>query len=401
MGNQVYANNREISCKSADGKSIAAFPDVCFTPPQAPPTPMGVPIPYPNTGMASDTTNGTRTVKITGKEIMLKNKSYYKTSYGDEAGCAPKKGVITSKNKGKVYFTSWSMNVKFEGENVVRHLDLTTHNHASMPGNTPTWPYMDKMAVAKETGPCKEEIKREKKACEGFKPNGDKDPCPPVTALKAAKAAHALTAKDSPARAKATLKVNAEYEALAKKNAGNECLQARRCMLVPYKPKKPQPGCCPGQTGHHLIEASAFYEPGSRKAGGTMRADLKKSKYDAAKAPCVCAEGPNNTTATHGLMHTYQGVRAKQLAPNGGTWSIETAATVSAVAMNMVFKTSCDPKCTEAQIHAYHGQKGVDIDRKKQIVASPSGRTEDQAASNAWASYDKAQAAAKGQAAAK
>ena len=69
MANQVFANNREISCKSASGQSIAAFPDVCFTPPQAPPTPPGVPIPYPKTGMARDTANGSRTVKISGKGI--------------------------------------------------------------------------------------------------------------------------------------------------------------------------------------------------------------------------------------------------------------------------------------------------------------------------------------------
>ena len=62
---------------------------------------------------------------------MLKNKSYFKQSTGDEAGCAAKKGVVTSVNSGKVYFTAWSMDVKFEGENVVRHLDMTTHNHAS------------------------------------------------------------------------------------------------------------------------------------------------------------------------------------------------------------------------------------------------------------------------------
>lgn len=46
MANEVYANGRELSCKSASGKSIASFPDVCFTPPQAPPTPLGVPVPY-------------------------------------------------------------------------------------------------------------------------------------------------------------------------------------------------------------------------------------------------------------------------------------------------------------------------------------------------------------------
>lgn len=147
MGNQVYANNMEVSCKAADGKSICAFPDVCMTPPQTPATPPGVPIPYPNTGMASDTTDGSSTVKISGQEVMLKNKSYFKRSTGDEAGCAPKKGVMTSKNTGKVYFTAWSMDVKVEGENVVRNMDLTTHNHGSNP-NTGPWLYQDEMAVA-------------------------------------------------------------------------------------------------------------------------------------------------------------------------------------------------------------------------------------------------------------
>ncbi|WP_291322822.1 PAAR-like domain-containing protein, partial [Desulfonatronospira sp.] len=60
-----------------------------------------------------------------------------------------KKGIITSKIKGKIYFTSWSMDVKFEGKNVVRHLDLTTHNHSSQPGQTPPWPHID--SVAEET----------------------------------------------------------------------------------------------------------------------------------------------------------------------------------------------------------------------------------------------------------
>ena len=41
---------------------------------------------------------------------------------------------MTSVNRGKVYFIAWSMDVKAEGENVVRHLDMTTHNHASPSG---------------------------------------------------------------------------------------------------------------------------------------------------------------------------------------------------------------------------------------------------------------------------
>ena len=148
MSNKVFANGREISCKAAAGKTICAMPDVCFTPPENPATPPGVPVPYPNTGMASDTTDGSKNVKISNKEVGLKNKSCFKKSTGDEAGSAAKKGVITSKNTGKVFFEAWSMDVKIEGQNAVRHLDLTTNNHASTPGDTPTWPYCDEMFLA-------------------------------------------------------------------------------------------------------------------------------------------------------------------------------------------------------------------------------------------------------------
>jgi Domain of unknown function (DUF4150) len=146
MSNEVYANMMEVSCKSASGKTICAFPDVCMTPPQTPATPPGVPIPYPNTGMGSDTTDGSTSVKISNKEVMLKNKSCFSKSTGDEAGAAPKKGLVTSKNTGKVFFNMWSMNVKVEGENVVRHLDITTHNHGSTPGNSPPMPHTDAMS---------------------------------------------------------------------------------------------------------------------------------------------------------------------------------------------------------------------------------------------------------------
>ncbi|MGB1010249.1 MAG: PAAR-like domain-containing protein, partial [Thiolinea sp.] len=70
MANEVFANAREISCKSGDGKSICEFPDVCMTPPVTGLNPSGVPIPYPNTAFSKDTTNGTRTVKIDKKEVM-------------------------------------------------------------------------------------------------------------------------------------------------------------------------------------------------------------------------------------------------------------------------------------------------------------------------------------------
>jgi hypothetical protein len=144
----VFANGLEISGKAVQAQTIAAFPDVCFTPPQTPATPPGVPIPYPSFGMASDTANGTSTVKIGGKTVNIKNKSNLSKTSGTEAGAAPKKGIITSKNTGKEQFNSWSNDVKFDGEPVIRMSDLATNNHASPAGNTPPWVHVAKLNLA-------------------------------------------------------------------------------------------------------------------------------------------------------------------------------------------------------------------------------------------------------------
>ncbi|MER8367646.1 DUF4150 domain-containing protein [Mesorhizobium sp. M0306] len=127
----VYANGLEVSAKAQGNKIIAAFPDTCFTPPENPATPPGTPIPYPTFGMDSDTDNGTSTVKIGGKTVAQKNISYYTTTTGTEAGCAAKKGIITSTNTGKAYAAAWSSNVKAQGEPVPRNTDRATVNHAS------------------------------------------------------------------------------------------------------------------------------------------------------------------------------------------------------------------------------------------------------------------------------
>ena len=138
MSCDVYANGDEIACKAGGGKVIAAFPDVCLTPPPPPAGP--IPVPYANTSFSRDMKNGSVTVKIGGKEVMLKDQSYYNTSpLGDEAATkALGAGVITHVITGKTYFSSWSMDVKFEGKNVDRHTDITTSNHASPLGNAGT-----------------------------------------------------------------------------------------------------------------------------------------------------------------------------------------------------------------------------------------------------------------------
>lgn len=326
MANQVYANNMEISCKAAAGKSICAFPDVCMTPPQTPATPPGVPIPYPNTGMASDTTDGSSSVKISGQEVMLKDKSYFKKSMGDEAGCAPKKGVVTSKNMGKVYFTAWSMDVKVEGENVVRMLDLTTHNHGSVPGNSPTWPYIDEASVPQELQQkCAEDKIKEESACVGCRPRGNKDPC----------------GKDAEAK---------------------KCQKARQCRLVPHKrtSKVVKPGensCCPGKTGHHLIPKS--FCKGAKRGG---------VKYSKNLAPCICVDGTNQRTATHGQIHALQEAAVRKLSKNGKIKYKAMKRASSRCARWVFIESGCNPGCIEAQLDAFHRQCGIDDSTDLSVV---------------------------------
>src|SRR5215470_11964071 len=137
MSKNVFANGREISCKKDDNKSIAAMADVCLSPPTPPAGP--VPIPYPNTAQASDTSEGSKTVKIGGDEVGKKNSSNYKKSTGDEAATKTLgMGVVTHTIQGKMKHSAWSMDVKIEGANAIRHMDMTTHNHMNIAGTEST-----------------------------------------------------------------------------------------------------------------------------------------------------------------------------------------------------------------------------------------------------------------------
>lgn len=390
MGNEVYANGRELACKAGDGKSICAFPDVCFTPPENPATPPGVPVPYPNTGMASDTTEGSKSVQISGKEVMLKNKSYFKKSTGDEAGCAAKKGVITSVNTGKVYFNAWSMDVKFEGENVVRHLDLTTHNHNPTPGNTPPFPFADRAELAESTGKCTDEVKRAKDACtEDGKGKKWKTKCPDTNAIDTSKA-NMLAAKDllknAKGKAKAGAKAkyeaakkqwNSDYDQFAKDVSADKCQRAMRCLLTPYE-KDGKKLCCPGQTPEHVMDASCFHTKGR---GDEDDSETLKGceKYKTNEAPCMCVEGQNNTQATHGYSHTLKGSAAKKMRDSKGMLKYEQVQKNGVGAVREIFvESECSADCLNAQLDKYHVEKcGIAKDTKIRGVAS--GRTNDEA----------------------
>jgi hypothetical protein len=358
MANGVYANGMEIACKAAAGKTAAAFPDVCLSPPSPPAGP--VPIPYPNTAYASDTTKGSKTVMISGQEVMLKDKSTFKKSTGDEAATKSLgMGVVTHQITGEVSFTSWSMDVKIEGENVDRHLDMTLHNEQCMPANTPPWPYIDAMAVSRD--PCANEKAAEQTACGHH--GGDR----------------------------------------AKECADPNCQTAQACKLVPYGGSG-SPNCCPGKTGHHLVEVNCFTEPGGRGGLGSMigmsKRDLTAAvqagrfgftgesahttpiplsgfeSYDEKAAPTVCADTEVGYT-DHGAMHsvTERAKRRFAHAPVLETfgqdmqgndidsrWTYDDASNAGAKAHRTVHP-HCRESCTKAQLDAYHtGAAGIQPD---------------------------------------
>jgi hypothetical protein len=311
--------------------------------------------------MASDTTSGSKTVKVSGKEVMLKDKSYFKKSTGDEAGCAAKKGVLTSVNRGKVYFNAWSMDVKFEGENVVRHLDLTTHNHASKPGQTPPWPFMDSMAVSQD--PCRKEKANEKDACKNYKPNkrNGKDACEEAGLTGGVIQSH----KD--AKAAEFASAGAWAEDASKNAAANACVNARRCMLVPWKEKEggKKGKCCPSQTPDHLIPKSSFFKV-SVEDGEKLDS---WPDYDADQAPCMCAEGGSQWHGSHGLRHSHH----KANGPGKGKMqSFDKEADLGAKGAAEVFKSSgCTKGCIKAQLENGHKEMG---DCSKDVKHSPVGR---------------------------
>jgi hypothetical protein len=293
--------------------------------------------------MAKDTTGGSKKVKISGQEVLLKNKSHFKKSVGNEAGCATKKGIMTSKTTGKVYFAAWSMDVKVEGKNVVRHLDLTTHNHGSNP-NTATWPYVDSQEVG--TGdPCETEKNEVAEKCNPEEKWRENCPTPPKHPGKRPEGRRARKKYK-----KDYAQYMSEFPAFAKACNDNECLRARKCMLVPYKPDS---GCCPGQTGDHVIDAASFLDKAEYKNQPRNKRPkiVGWKKYDVDKAPCCCAEGPNQTTATHGQLHVRRGV----VAAGRKTWTRQEAASTGAKAIRKTFPDShCSQACLEAQINSYH-----------------------------------------------
>ncbi|WP_253817396.1 DUF4150 domain-containing protein [Myxococcus xanthus] len=112
-----------MALNAGDGQTqTCPAPDVCKTPSPGGP----VPVPYVNVARDADLAKGTKSVSIEGHPVAISS-SKLSTSTGDEAGTAGG-GIISAKTQGTLTWATYSPDVKFEGKNVVRFLDICLHN---------------------------------------------------------------------------------------------------------------------------------------------------------------------------------------------------------------------------------------------------------------------------------
>ena len=136
------------------------------------------------------------------------------------------------------------------------------------------------------------------------------------------------------------------------------CMRARRCQLVPYKETHHQDiskdcdgqddqeeteisgpasgqGCCPGQTGHHILPGSMFK---NCKSYGRSKGCSHQN------APTMCVEGVNNAHGSHGQMHTQLGKQMDKYP--SGTISMDDAVKEGVKSVRAVFPESgCSKDC--------------------------------------------------------
>lgn len=170
-------------------------------------------------------------------------------------------------------------------------------------------------------------------------------------------------------------------DAMAAMGQFNPCLRERRCQLVPMKntgairAASGGNGCCPGQTGHHLLPREMFNRkikqviPGEFVKSGPKKGTPKtKSVEDPSNcqdytgamhdnAPVVCVEGTTNKSGSHGIIHNrFTALMEGHINASRGVDSISNDVAIEAAVKshNQTFKPPCEPNCLRAQLHAFY-----------------------------------------------
>lgn len=177
----------------------------------------------------------------------------------------------------------------------------------------------------------------------------------------------------------------------------NPCLRARKCNLVPYENSgkiefdededgvltktttrqnnvttsnhKEKSGCCPGQTGHHLIPGATITPVDKH---GVEQADkLGCKKYSHGNAPVVCVEGINHSQGSHGRAHErfdklmrknktiskskFMGLGSEPIIGPKGEIDMEDLIETAANSHQETFPLSrCSKDCIKAQLEDFY-----------------------------------------------
>lgn len=166
-------------------------------------------------------------------------------------------------------------------------------------------------------------------------------------------------------------------EQMAELAAADPCLSARKCFLVPYNPPSsshPQGpasmnqsgsgtagifdtgpldlsdsrGCCPGQTGHHVLPRAMMAHCPSY----TTR------QHNA--APTACLEGANQWMGSHGQAHDATDRLLRELHSNGQPMTLSNAIDLVTTAYtdeNGVGR-DCNPECIREQLERFYNTLG-------------------------------------------
>ncbi|MEO3711544.1 HNH/endonuclease VII fold toxin-2 domain-containing protein [Roseateles flavus] len=167
--------------------------------------------------------------------------------------------------------------------------------------------------------------------------------------------------------------------------AADPCLRARKCMLVPFDKKTAAKwagkGCCPGQTGHHLLPDAMFRDeakgaeakkawaadPKNLDDKGKLKNSMPRDKlpkracwdgYSEGGSPTMCVEGNNQHEGSHGVLHGLTKVELRK-SGHAGTASMPYTKARDLVLDEVSRVYGCDKECLQAQLDSYYCGKAA------------------------------------------
>ncbi len=160
--------------------------------------------------------------------------------------------------------------------------------------------------------------------------------------------------------------------------AADPCLRARKCILVPFNKRTPDKwagkGCCPGQTGHHLLPDAMFRDAaGTEQAKAAYKArkgsmkgwdrDMAPTRpcwdgYSEDASPTICVEGNNQHMGSHKVMHQLTKEKLR-LGGHLGKSEMSYPAARDLVTTEISATYGCKKECLKEQLDSYYCGKAA------------------------------------------